>query len=182
MKVQSPGTIREEIDLIEIRPECERDVGAVRALHEKAFETPAEARLVDSLRVRADSLISLVAAEQGEVVGHILFSPVTLEGHPSLNLMGLAPMAVHPDRQRQGIGSALVTAGLERCRELNVAAVVVLGHPEFYSRFGFVPAGQFGIQCEYEVPADAFMAVELQPDALSCCGGLLKYHRAFNEL
>jgi len=97
---------------MEIRAESIRDQSRIRLIHESAFDTPAEADLVDSLREQAASLISLVAEQNGEVVGHVLFSPVTLEGHPNLNLMGLAPMAVYPDLQHRGIGSALVNAGL----------------------------------------------------------------------
>lgn len=167
---------------MEIRPETVADSPAIFSIHAAAFETSAEARLVDLLRDRAGPLISLVAETQGALVGHILFSPVTLDGHPDLKLMGLAPMAVMPEHQRRGVGSALVQTGLERCRDSSVAAVVVLGHPSFYSRFGFSPARQFGIRCIYNVPADAFMAIELQMGALSGSDGVVKYHDAFNEL
>lgn len=168
--------------MFEIRQESDGDIAAVRDVNEATFETSAEANLVDSLREQARPLISLVAEEEGKIVGHILFSPVTLEGHSALYLMGLAPMAVPPEHQRQGVGSALVRIGLERCRNSGVAAVVVLGHPEFYSRFGFSPSRQFGIQCEYDVPADAFMALELRTGVLAERGGVIKYHAAFNEL
>jgi putative acetyltransferase len=96
--------------------------------------------------------------------------------------MGLAPMAVLPARQRQGIGSALVRDGLGRCRELGYEAVVVLGHPGYYPRFGFVPASRFGIGCEYDVPAEVFMALELVPGALRGKPGTIRYHPAFAEL
>ena len=95
-----------------IRPEKPGDHAGVRAVNVAAFETPAEADLVDALRAQAWPLVSLVADEDGAIVGHIMFSPVTLPGHPALALMGLAPMAVTPARQRAGIGSALVRAGL----------------------------------------------------------------------
>lgn len=167
---------------VEIRASSKSDVSGVRTVNESAFETPAEANLVDCLQEHSGSLISLVAEERGEIVGHILFSPVTLEEHSEPKLLGLAPMAVLPGRQRRGIGSALVRAGLERCRETNVAAVVVLGHPEFYSRFGFVPASKFGIQCEYDVPDEVFLATELESGGLSGRAGLVRYHPAFREL
>lgn len=80
--------------------------------------------------------------------------------------MGLAPMAVAPERQRQGIGSALVRAGLDRCKEPGFGAIVVLGHPEYYPRFGFSIAKRFDIGCEYEVPDEVFMVMELQPGYL----------------
>lgn len=168
--------------MLEIRPETAADSAAVRLIHEAAFETSAEANLVNSLRERADPLISLVAGYQGEITGHVLFSPVTLKGHPDLKLMGLAPMAVRPEYQRRGTGSQLVRAGLQHCRDAHVTAVVVLGHPEFYSKFGFVPASQFGLCCEYEVPDEAFMVLELQPDGLSERTGTVQYHAAFKEL
>ncbi len=125
-------------------------------------------------------MLSLVAEGNGIVVGHILFSPVSLSDRPGLNMMGLAPMAVTPERQRQGIGSVLVRHGLDRCRELGVGAVVVLGHPGFYPRFGFVPAAQFGIDCEYKVSREAFLVVELQPGYLRDISGTVRYHAAFS--
>ncbi len=96
--------------------------------------------------------------------------------------MGLAPMAVAPMHQKKGTGSALVQAGLDQCRQLDFVAVVVLGHPEYYPRFGFSPASQFGIGSEYDVPEEVFMAMELQPDALSRKTGRVRYHPAFKEV
>ena len=167
---------------IQIRPETLADQETVRSILIAAFETSAEADLVDALRQQAEPLVSLVAADGGEVVGHILFSPVTLSGHPDLQIMGLAPMAVAPDRQRHGIGSALVRAGLEACRALGVEAVVVLGHPDYYPRFGFVPSTRFGITSEYDVPENVFLAQELVPGALAGVSGTVQYHPAFQEL
>jgi putative acetyltransferase len=151
-------------------------------VNESAFETPAEASLVDALRERADPLVSLVAEEGGAIVGHIVLSPMSLPGHPELVIMGLGPMAVTPDRQRRGIGSALVRSGLEECRELGVGAVCVLGHPSYYPRFGFESASRFGIGSEYDVPDEAFMALELQPGYLANAAGTIRYHPAFGEL
>lgn len=165
-----------------IRAEEERDWAAVHALNASAFETPAEAGLVSALRVQAQPVISLVAEHAGSVVGHILFSPVTLSGHVGLKIMGLAPMAVAPSHQRHGIGSALVRAGLERCSALGVGAVVVLGHPEYYPRFGFSPSLGFGIGSEYEAPDEAFMVAELQPGFLRGASGIIQYHAAFKNV
>jgi putative acetyltransferase len=147
-----------------------------------AFETPAEARLVDALREQAESVISLVAEASGRIVGHIMFSPVSLSGCSDLKVMGLAPMAVMPEYQRKGIGTALVRAGLEQCRRQGFAAVVVLGHPAFYPRFGFLPSSRFDIDSEYEVPEEVFMAMELQPRSLRGCAGTIKYHDAFRDV
>ena len=164
---------------MQIRPEGAADIAAVRAVNRAAFETSAEADLVDALRDQAAAVVSLVAEDAGSVVGHILFSPVTLSGHAELKIMGLAPMAVLPAEQRRGIGSALVRAGLDRCQALGCGAVVVLGHPGYYPRFGFMPASRFGIGCEYDVPDEVFMALELEPGILRGQSGTIRYHAAF---
>lgn len=165
-----------------IRPEEARDRDAVRAVNLAAFETSAEADLVDALREQARPVISLVAEDDGEVVGHTLFSPVTLSGHPELAIMGLAPMAVVPGHQRQGIGSGIVRGGLERCRRLGFGAVVVLGHPGYYPRFGFTPSTRFGVRSEYDVPEEVFMVLELQPGYLLGASGTVEYHTAFRDV
>ena len=162
-----------------IRQEEESDCAAVRAVNEAAFDTHAEANLVEALQAKRIQLVSLVADEDGQIVGHILFSPVLLENDPGLSLMGLGPMAVMPQRQRQGIGSALVKAGLERCKEYAYVAAVVVGHPDYYPRFGFIPATRYALQCEYDVPADVFMVAELQAGALMGRSGLVRYDEAF---
>jgi putative acetyltransferase len=164
-----------------IRAEQAGDAIAIRAVNVAAFGRPVEANLVDALRAQASPLVSLVAASDGAIVGHILFSPATLAARGDLAVMGLAPMAVLPARQRAGIGSALVRAGLDRCTALACRAVVVLGHPAFYPRFGFVPASRFGMRCDYDVPDEAFMAVELAAGALTGPGGLVRYHPAFSN-
>jgi putative acetyltransferase len=162
-----------------IRPEQAADVDTIATVNRAAFETSAEANLVDALRAQAEAIVSLVAEESGAIAGHILFSPVTLSGHTDVKIMGLAPMAVLPAMQRRGIGSALVRAGLERCKDLGYGAVVVLGHPDYYPRFGFVPASRFGIGCEYDVPDDVFLAIELEPGSLIEKSGTIRYHAAF---
>jgi putative acetyltransferase len=167
---------------METRPERPADVAAVAAVNRAAFETGLEADLVNALRAQAEPIVSLVADDGGAIVGHILFSPVTLSADAGLPVMGLAPMAVAPSRQRRGIGSALVRAGLDRCRELGYAAVVVLGHPAYYPRFGFVPASRFGIGSEYDVPDDVFMAIELRAGILRGTPGTVRYHPAFSSL
>ena len=160
-----------------IRPERDGDAEAIHAVTAAAFRSAAEANLVDALRQQRASIISLVADAGALVVGHILFSPVTLGG-ADLGILGLAPMAVSPERQRQGIGSELVRAGLDAARVRGAAAVVLVGHPAFYPRFGFIPASRFGLRCEYDVPDDVFMALELDPGALRT-GGFIRYHPAF---
>ena len=164
---------------MEIRTEQRRDASQIREVTVAAFNGESEANLVALLRQRAYPLISLVAEDGGLIVGHIMFSPVTLAAKDEFRAMGLAPMAVRPVKQRQGIGSALVERGLEECRLMGMEAVVVLGHPGFYPRFGFVPAVRFGLRCEYEVPDDAFMALELRGSALKEMTGTIRYHDAF---
>jgi putative acetyltransferase len=167
---------------MQIRPEQAEDKAAVRAVNEAAFGTSAEANLVERLHAEASPLVSLVAEEGAAIVGHILFSPVTLSGIPGLQVMGLAPMAVLPDRQRRGIGSLLVAEGLDACRKLGAAAIVVLGHATYYPRFGFVSASRFGISSDYDVPDEVFMALELKPGTLSGRAGEVRYHEAFSSV
>jgi putative acetyltransferase len=164
---------------VKIRAETREDLPGIRAVNLAAFETAAEANLVDALRQQAQPIVSLVAVADDLVMGHILFSPVTLLPYPQIPIMGLAPMAVLPGSQRQGIGSALVQAGLDECRTLGYAAVVVLGHANYYPRFGFRPASSFRLGSEYDVPDDVFMALELEPGALSHKNGTIRYHPAF---
>jgi len=165
-----------------IREERPGDAEAIRRVNLAAFDTTTEADLVDALRRHAAPVVSLVAEDGPGIVGHIMFSPVTLESGCSLTLMGLAPMAVVPARQRQGIGSRLVVEGLERCRRMHAAAVVVLGHAEYYPRFGFVPASRLSLRCEYDVPDDVFMVRELHEGALKGLSGTIRYHPVFADV
>jgi putative acetyltransferase len=162
-----------------IRPEEPADYPRVYAVNASAFETPAEAKLVEVLRREAHPYISIVAEKNGEITGHILFSPVILSGHTDLKIMGLGPVAVVPDKQGNGIGSALIKAGLETCRDLGYGAVVVLGHKDYYPRFGFTPSVGYGIGCEYDAPPEAFMVIELVPGYLRGAKGTIQYHQAF---
>ena len=165
------------------RRENPEDVSAVRQINLQAFGGPEEAALVDALREAARPFISLVAVAADRVVGHISFSPVMIEGRgPAPRAMGLAPMAVLPEYQRRGIGSQLVHAGLEECQRLGREVVVVVGHPRYYPRFGFIPAHGKGLRCEYEVPEEAFMVAELRPGALDGAGGIVRYHEAFSRV
>jgi len=137
-----------------IRREAAGDIPAIRRVNLAAFPTPGEADLVDALRDRADAFISLVAARNGDIVGHILFTPVTVErpDGSSSPALALGPMAVLPEHQRQGIGSQLVRDGLHHCAKRGHAVVFVLGHPEFYPRFGFTPAPHWDLRASGACP------------------------------
>ena len=164
-----------------VRLEQPGDEPGIREVNEEAFGEPLEARLVDALRGTPDYL-SLVATIADRVVGHILFTPIVIEPLVDRRIAGLAPMAVRPGHQRSGIGSQLIRAGLEECRRSGYSAVVVLGHPEYYPRFGFVPAHTFGLSCEFPSPPEAFMALELVDSSLSGLSGLVRYRSEFSAL
>lgn len=158
------------------------DFADVCRINELAFGRPDEARLVERLR-ETSPFVSLVAVEADAVVGHLLFSRVTLSPeNDDFSGFGLAPMAVLPDRQRTGVGSKLVVAGLEACRKLGASIVVVLGHRDYYPRFGFAPAHLLGFTCEYDVPKEAFMALELTENASLGINGQIRYAPPFAEL
>ena len=163
---------------MQIRRERAHDIGRIRHVNEAAFGASVEANLVDALR-DSDEQLSLVADDDGVIVGHILFSPVTLSSHPGLRIMALGPMAVVPERQRQGIGSALVRRGVDECRRLGATAIVVVGHPTYYPRFGFAPGSRVGLACEYDVPDDVFMVLELEEGVLNGKAGTIRYLPAF---
>lgn len=162
-----------------IRSENTTDREAIRRIHIAAFPTPGEANLVETLREAEKSALSLVAETAGIVVGHILFSPVTLAGTP--RGLGLAPVAVLPEYHRQGIGSRLITEGLAICKRQGVPFVVVLGEPEYYSRFGFRTASAWKLGNEYGVD-EPFMVVELQEDGIPGRGGMVRYAEEFGQL
>ena len=165
-----------------IREERPSDIDGIWQVNAEAFETRSEADLVNELRNSGCTYISLVAETDNEVVGHILFTAVELTGEENtVKILGLAPMAVLSDYQNKGIGSQLVKAGLDICRSLGYDAVVVLGHPDYYPKFGFKPSAGYGIKSEYDVADEVFMVLELFPGSLSGHKGIIRYHEAFNN-
>lgn len=165
-----------------IRDEAAGDAPAVRVVNEEAFGSPLEAGIVDALREACPDRVSLVAERDGAIVGHILFTPVELDaaGGP-IQGYGLAPMAVRTGWQGQGIGSALVSEGTKRLRDAGVPFVIVLGHPNYYPRFGFEPASRYGVRCQWpDVPDDAFMLLVLEPARASSLVGLARYRPEFD--
>jgi putative acetyltransferase len=168
--------------MIHIRPERPGEEHAVHAIHRAAFPDPDEADLVRRLRSDGDVLVSLVAEGGGALVGHVLFSPVSLEPHGhGLAGAGLAPLAVAPPCQGRGIGTRLCLAGIEACRETGQDFLVVLGSPGYYARFGFRPAARYGLTDTWG-GGDAFQVLELKSGALAHVGGTVHYAPAFGAL
>jgi putative acetyltransferase len=175
---------------VHIRRERPSDFDAIRLINNLAFGRDEEGRLVDNLRQNNKLIISLVAvrerAEAGqhqEIIGHIAFSPATLDPQAGdISILCLGPVAVLPDYQNQGVGSQLTKEGLKRCRDLGCSVVVLVGHPEYYPRFGFVRARPLGIECEYpQAPDDAWMLLELRKGALAGCRGRIIFQPEFRE-
>ena len=167
---------------VSVRAERDSDAAAVHAVNLEAFGRPDEARLVERLRATARPYLGLVATDDAEIVGHIVFAPVTLQREPApRSIFALAPMAVLPAWQRRGIGSALVREGLAAGRAAGRDVVVVVGHPAFYPRFGFVHARPLGIASEPAFPDEAFMVAELMPGALGGLGGVVLYGPEYAE-
>ncbi len=163
-----------------IRPEELHDETAIREVNQLAFGQEAEGALVDALREAGAVLCSLVAEDDGRIVGHILFSPATLEDGPRRwEVAALGPVAVHPEHQRRGIGSALILAGLDICRVRGYDVAILLGHPAYYPRFGFRPAAPLGIRWEHDAPEEAFMVMELQAGALAGRQGIIRFRPEF---
>jgi putative acetyltransferase len=169
--------------MVTIRKEETRDIMAIRNLNEVAFDGPAEARVVDKLRRICDACLSLVAVDGDEIVGHIMFSPAIVEsGDGDIKGMGLAPIAVLPNHQRKGVGTALIEHGLALLREKGCPFIIVLGHADYYRRFGFVPALRYNLESQWEgVPDEAFMILVFDQKALEGVYGVAKYREEFNE-
>lgn len=165
---------------MQIREEAAKDFDQVFRLNVLAFGSEDEAKLVEKLRL-VDGFISIVAEKDAMIIGHISFSPVTLNGE-STRFTGLAPMAVLPEYQRTGVGGTLINEGLERCRTAGHTAVFVLGHIEYYPKFGFVTAASKDFTSIYPVPDEAFMVLALADGALEGMSGLIEYDPAFGEL
>ena len=169
--------------MITFRKEIPGDEAGIHLVNEEAFGRSGEADLVDALRHRGACRVSLVAVEDGRIIGHILFTPVILDGaKPTPDVVGLAPLAVLPSHQRRGIGANLIRLGLEECRKDGCEIVIVFGHPTYYPCFGFQPAHLFGIRYEFEVPEEAFMAMALRERALVGRGGIVRYLPEFHDV
>jgi putative acetyltransferase len=171
--------------IITVRPEQQSDIGEIHELNQLAFGQENEARLVELLRSAPGYVpgLSLVAIVENALVGHILFSKIfVVNGDARYSTLALAPMSVHPNYQKQGIGSRLITQGLESARDLGFGSVVVLGHEHYYPRFGFLPASRWGIRAPIDVPDNVFMAIELVPGSLQNVSGVVEYPVEFSTI
>jgi len=167
-----------------IRPENPDDYDVVYNTNKRAFKQDDEARLVEKIRKSSSYIpkLSLVAEKKGEIIGHILFSVIKIKaGGDAVPILSLAPMAVLPEYQRQGVGSLLVRKGLEEAKRFGYKIVVVVGHPDYYPRFGFAPAKGKGIKLPFNAPDEAFLGYELIPKALEEVTGVLEYPAEFEE-
>ena len=173
------------MDII-IRPETEADYEVINSINDKAFRTTEESELIRNLRESEHFVpkLSLVAEKEGHIIGHILFTKTKIEADNSkeIDVLILAPMSVLPEFQNKGYGSILVGEGLRHAEELKYKAVVVLGHPWFYPKFGFKKASEFGIKANFKYPDEALMALELKDGYLRKASGYLLFTDPFGVM
>ena len=166
--------------LIEIREERADDVAAVRNMNRRAFGQDQESNIVDALRANEAALLSLVATLDDRVVGHIMYSPLSIGG--SVTGAALGPMAVFPEHQRQGIGTKLVKVGNQKLKDAGYPFIIVVGHADYYPRFGFKRANEHGITCEWDLPDDVFMLLVLDQAKMESVSGLATYRHEFSSV
>lgn len=168
---------------IKIRKEEKKDYNQVYEINRLAFKQENESKLIEKIRKGENFIpeLSLVADKNNEIVGHILFSKIKIIGVSTFESLALAPMAVIPQLQKQGIGGKLIKTGLEKAKKLGFNSVIVLGYKDFYPKFGFQKASKWSIKCPFNVPDEAFMAIELTHKALENKGGIVKYPEEFME-
>ena len=170
---------------VSIRKETPDDFQQVARIIEMAFRRKNEAMLVDKLRhaTAYNARLSLVAEYHEKVIGHILFFPIVIRaGEKAMASLALAPLSISPEFQKMGVGGRLIQEGLGKARELGYTSVMVLGHPGYYAKFGFLPARRWRISAPFEVSEDAFMAIELEKDALAGAAGMVEYPEEFSEI
>jgi len=164
---------------IDIRDERPDDVAAIRDVNRLAFGQDQEANIVDALRSADGLILSLVAALDDRIVGHVAYSPVVAGG---ITGAGLGPVAVVPDHQRRRVGSALIATGNARLRDAGCPFIVVVGHPAYYPRFGFRPASTYGLTCEWDVPDGVFMVLAFDQSTMRGVSGMATYRREFSTI
>lgn len=168
-----------------IRPETIEDHSLIDTINDRAFGQPDEGFLIRAMRKRSDFIpaLSLISEVNGTPIGHILFTRIAIRSDNKSNVsLALAPMAVLPEYQKKGIGTAMVKAGIEKARQLGFKSVIVLGHPKYYPRFGFKPASLWSIKAPFEAPDEAFMALELVQGGLEAISGTVAYPEEFQEI
>ncbi len=171
---------------MQIRAEIKEDYDAIFEVNKIAFGQDKEAKLVELIRKSSAFVpeLSLVAVQQNKIVGHILFSEITIvdKHQMAIQSLALAPMAILPEFQRKGIGGQLIRSGLEKAKALQYQSVIVLGHENYYPKFGFEPAAKWTIKAPFEVPKNAFMGIELVTDGLKGINGTVQYSKAFETV
>lgn len=169
--------------MTKIRFEKPEDIAFIHSVNEQAFGRVSEAKLVDTLRLACTDHLSLVADDNGSIIGHLIFTPVVVtDGKQKTEGMGLAPMAVLPSRQRQGIGTQLVDTGLLILKEKDCPFDILLGHPEYYPRFGFQAASGCNIRTQWDgVPDETFMILVMDHEAMQNVSGVATFRDEFND-
>lgn len=166
---------------VRVRKERPEDIDAIGHINDMAFGQPAEGKLIAALRDNNAVLLSLVALLEDRLVGHILFTPACIDGDTgTVTGAALGPMAVHPEFQRRGIGAKLIEAGAGLLQKHGCPFIIVLGHPEYYPRFGFEPASSRSIACEWDVPDEAFMLLILDRAKMKNVSGMARYRPEFS--
>jgi putative acetyltransferase len=179
-RAEATVRMREVYLLVQILEENPVDVAAIRDLNRRAFGQDQEGNIIDALRSNGGCLLSLVALLNDRLVGHIMYSPISVGN--DVTGAALGPMAVLPEYQRRGIGSQLVKAGNQKLKDAGCPFVIVVGHPNYYPRFGFTPASAHGITCEWEVPDNVFMLLVLDQMKMQGVSGLAKYRHEFSTV
>ncbi len=167
-----------------IREEEKKDYRNIYEVNKLAFGQENESKLVEKIRKGSNFVpgLSLVAEIDGRIAGYILFSKIEIAGSSIFKTLALAPMAVLPEFQRQGVGSELINKGMEKAKELGFNSIIVLGHKDYYPKFGFMRASEWNIECCFEVPDEVFMAIELTVGALEGRAGTIKYPDEFMDV
>lgn len=158
-----------------IRKEEEKDYKEIKHINDLCFNGEYESKLISNIRAGKNFILSLVAEENGEIIGHIMYSRIKIG---KVDSTSLAPMCVIPEYQKTGVGSELIKKSFEVLKEMGEKSVIVLGHDKFYSKFGFETAGKYGIKCPYDVPDEVFMAIEFEKGELK--SGMVEYGEEFS--
>jgi len=166
-----------------IRKEEKKDYKKIYIVNRLAFGQENESKLIEKIRKGGNFIpdLSLVAKVDSKIVGHILFSKIKIVGNSIFETLALAPMAVIPAFQKQGIGSKLIKKGMAKAKELGFDSIIVMGHKDYYPKFGFKRASTWNIKCPFKVPDEAFMAIELTKKALEGKAGIVNYPHEFME-